>query len=117
MAVSASSYPAFKISIAGNLHPLTSTRVGTGGGVTSAFLVIVTTAPVSDATALKETLPEYVTATVPVIDPETLLDVVYLYVSRLSIQTSFPRPMPNSEAAVSSGLTDTTDEIGGGSRR
>jgi hypothetical protein len=57
------------ITMLGDIHCATGTNTGVGGGVVSAFLVIVTTALVSDATALKETLPEYVTAVVPVIDP------------------------------------------------
>jgi hypothetical protein len=101
----------------GDSHWATGTTTGVGGGVTSAFLVMVTTALVSVATALKETLPEYVVAVVPVIDPETLVEVVYLYVSKLSIQRSVPKTDPNSDALVSSGLTETTEEIGGGSRR
>ena len=37
----------------------------------SVFFLIVTTAPVSEATALNETLPEYVVALSAVIDPPT----------------------------------------------
>jgi hypothetical protein len=46
------------MTILGELHWATGSTFGTGGGVVSAFFVIVTTAPVSEATALKETLPE-----------------------------------------------------------
>ena len=41
------------------------------------FFVIVTAAPVSEATALKETLPEYVFAVSAVIDPPTDLESLY----------------------------------------
>ena len=56
-------------------------------------------------------------AVVPVIDPETALDVVYLYVSKLSIHTSVPRAVPNSAPVESSGFGETIEEIGGGSMR
>ena len=42
----------------GDCHCAAGTNTGVGGGVVSTFLVTVTTAPVSEATALKETLPE-----------------------------------------------------------
>ena len=42
----------------GDFHCVAGTNTGVGGGVVSTFLVTVTTAPVSEATALKETLPE-----------------------------------------------------------
>jgi hypothetical protein len=64
--------------MAGNLHPLTSTSGGTGGAVTSALRVIVTTAPVSLGTALNEILPEYVAAVVAVIEPPTEFEFLYL---------------------------------------
>ena len=44
--------------MSGEFHWATGRMLGTGGGVVSAFFVTVTTALVSDATALKETLPE-----------------------------------------------------------
>ena len=56
--MSASSLPGAMITMLGESHCATGTKTGVGGGVTSAFLVIVTTALVSVATALKETLPE-----------------------------------------------------------
>jgi hypothetical protein len=56
---------------AGGYRTSTGTTGGTGGATMSAFFLIVTTAPVSEATALKETLPEYVVAVRPVIDPPT----------------------------------------------
>jgi hypothetical protein len=46
------------ITMLGDCHCATGINTGVGGGITSAFLVIVTTALVSDATALKETFPE-----------------------------------------------------------
>jgi hypothetical protein len=46
------------ITVLGDSHWATGTTTGVGGGVTSTFFVIVTTAFVSEATALKETLPE-----------------------------------------------------------
>ena len=65
------------IVILGERHCSTGRTAGTGGGVTSAFFVIVTTAPVSEGTALKETLPEYVVAVSPVIDPLRSAEVLY----------------------------------------
>ena len=56
-------------------------------------------------------------AVVEVIDPETVPDDVYLYVSKLSIQTSVPSNVPNSPAPESSGFGETIEEIGGGSSR
>ena len=58
IAVSASSLPSLIIAMLGDCHCAGGTNTGVGGGVVSTFLVTVTTAPVSDATALKETLPE-----------------------------------------------------------
>ena len=51
---------------------------GTGGGVVSAVRLIVTTAPVSDGTALNEILPLYVVAVKPVIDPPVERESRYL---------------------------------------
>jgi hypothetical protein len=50
-------------------------------------------------------------------DPETLPDDVYLYVSKLSIHTSVPSNDPNSEPVESSGFGETIEEMGGGSIR
>ena len=58
MAVSASSLPGARTTMLGEFHCATGTKTGVGGGVVSAFFVMVTTALVSVATALKETLPE-----------------------------------------------------------
>jgi hypothetical protein len=55
----------------GELHCAAGITFGTGGGVVSAFFVIVTVALVSVATALKETSPEKVFAVSPVIEPLT----------------------------------------------
>jgi hypothetical protein len=62
----------------GEFHCATGSTLGTGGGVVSAFFVIVTTALVSDGTALKETLPEKNFALSPVIDPLKEEDELYV---------------------------------------
>ena len=50
-------------------------------------------------------------------DPLVEFEFEYLKLSRLSIHTSVLSPSLNSEARESSGFSETTDEIGGGSIR
>ena len=78
IAVSGSAVPSFKIIILGERHCSTGTKTGAAGIAKSDFFLMVTTAPVSDATALIVTLPEYVVALNPVMDPPIRLEVVYL---------------------------------------
>ena len=72
MAASGLSYPDCKIAMLGEFHCSTGMTGGTGVSLVSGFFLIVTTAPVSVATALKETFPEYVVAVNPVMDPPTM---------------------------------------------
>ena len=57
IAVSTSSLPSLRIDMPGDRHWAAGITTGTGGGVVSAVRLMVTTAPVSEATALKEILP------------------------------------------------------------
>ena len=83
----------------GERHSFNGMISGVGGGVTSGFFLIVTIAPVSDGTALKDTFPEYVVAETAVIDPPLIVEFKYLKLSRLSIQISVLKAVNSSFAA------------------